>query len=262
MSQPKIVINPKFASLTEFVENLPREFEKGGHTIYKIRNEIKYFDVDGVLVNVKRFCVPRIFFNRLAYKLIRKSKAQRAYEYALKLLSLDIDTPAPIAYIIEGGPFLLGYSYFVSIQVPHTHSVEELRDTPIIDERVESLLRHIGRYTATLHTKGICHNDYGHGNILYQMVDGAPQFCLVDINRMYFGEVSFERGCNNFSKMEGTPETFDIIARSYAEARGFDPEKTSRKIIDCVQSFRERRKRRSRKLLKTIFGALVGIKRS
>ena len=61
------------------------------------RNSIKLFELDNQTVNIKSFKVPNIF-NKIAYKFLRKSKAQRSFEYAEKLLDLDIGTPHPIAY--------------------------------------------------------------------------------------------------------------------------------------------------------------------
>ena len=61
------------------------------------RNTIKLFDLDGEQINIKSFKVPN-FINQVVYNFFRKSKAQRSFEYATKLLNLGIGTPTPIAF--------------------------------------------------------------------------------------------------------------------------------------------------------------------
>ncbi|MDD3906668.1 MAG: tyrosine protein kinase, partial [Bacteroidales bacterium] len=91
-------INPKFQFLEDFLKRLPECFEKEGHTIYKSRNEVKTFNIEGMALNVKSYRKP-IFLNRVIYTFFRHSKARRAYENALEVISRGFETPAPIAYI-------------------------------------------------------------------------------------------------------------------------------------------------------------------
>ena len=70
-----IVIHPQYEYLTDFIHRLPAFFEKEGTTIYDGRNRIKVFQVDGLLLNVKRFRKP-ILINRLIYSLLRAPKAK------------------------------------------------------------------------------------------------------------------------------------------------------------------------------------------
>ena len=67
----KILLNPAFESLRTFVESVPQIFGEEGKTIYKGRNEIKVFQVDGIQVNVKRYRVP-IFVNRIVFRKMKK----------------------------------------------------------------------------------------------------------------------------------------------------------------------------------------------
>ena len=61
------------------------------------RNQIKIFDLDDTQITIKAFKVPN-FVNKIAYQYFRKSKAQRSYEYACKLLDLGVLTPFPVGY--------------------------------------------------------------------------------------------------------------------------------------------------------------------
>lgn len=61
------VINPAYRRFEDFVRRVPRIFSEEGKTIYKARNEIKVFEVDGVELNVKRYRVPHLI-NRVIYR--------------------------------------------------------------------------------------------------------------------------------------------------------------------------------------------------
>ena len=187
-----IVIHPQYEYLTDFIHRLPAFFEKEGTTIYDGRNRIKVFQINGLLLNVKRFRKP-ILINRLIYSFLRAPKAKRSYEYALRLREKGIDTPEPIAYILCEEKGLLSWSYFISFQMPETyHTLYEAGQGPI--EENSELFRALGTYTAHLHQKGIYHRDYSPGNILYHQEPDGIHFSLIDINRMSFGKVSLKQG--------------------------------------------------------------------
>lgn len=224
----KIILNPRYQHLEDFVTHIPETFLSGGECIYDARNKIKVFSYKGQLLNVKRYCIP-IFFNRLAYLYLRQPKAVRAYNYALKLNTLHINTPDPVAYIIEKERGLLGYSYFISLQVPHSRRFYEF-GTASLTPANRLILEAFGHFTAQLHEAGVYHQDYSPGNILFDCPAGGPEFCIVDINRMKFGPVSFRKGCANFARLWGPKNMFGIIARGYASVRGYNEEETLKEI--------------------------------
>lgn len=94
----KEIINPAYGRFEDFVRRVPRIFSEEGKTIYKARNEIKVFEVDGVELNVKRYRIP-LLINRVIYRFFRQPKAVRAYEYALRLVAKGFETPAPICLL-------------------------------------------------------------------------------------------------------------------------------------------------------------------
>lgn len=233
-----IVIHPQYEYLTDFIRRLPALFEKGGTTIYDGRNRIKVFEVDGLLLNVKRFRKP-ILVNRLAYSHFRSPKAQRAYEHALRLRSKGIETPEPIAYILCEENGLLSWSYFVSLQIPDSYrTLYEAGQGPI--EKNGDLFRALGAYTAHLHQKGIYHKDYSPGNILYRREPEGIRFILIDINRMSFGKVPLKQGCANFARIWGGEQAFRILAESYAKALGADTALCQKWIFHYRQRFWKR----------------------
>ena len=53
---------------------------------------------DGKKVVIKAFKIPNLI-NKIAYKYFRKSKAKRSFEFASRLVTLNIGTPKPVLYI-------------------------------------------------------------------------------------------------------------------------------------------------------------------
>ena len=170
----QIVIHPDYSGLRDFITRLPDIFLHEGEYLHDGRNKIKIFDVCGLKVNVKRYRIP-IFFNRFIYLYLRKTKAERAYEYALRLQKMGIHTPVPIAYIIEKKGMLLGYSYFISIQEDYSRRFYEFGNAELTEEHA-MIWKEFGRYTARLHQQNVCHQDYSPGNILFDLKNGKPEF--------------------------------------------------------------------------------------
>ncbi len=236
-----IKINPKYIKYQQFVENVPTEFTQSGEIIYDARNQIRVFTLpDGQKVNVKRYHKP-FFLNRIIYTFIRKPKALRAYQYAFKLLEMGIPTPEPIACITEMKCGLLSYSYLITIQSPLRRNFYEFREHSV--QGYEDVVTDFARFVADVHKKGVLHRDFSPGNILFDVVDGKSYFSLVDINRMSFGkELGLNASCKNFMRLWGNRDYFELLAKKYAEARGWDVEKCTQKIIHYWQKFWRNRK--------------------
>jgi len=216
----KIQINPAYKQFSSFVENAPEFFDKEGVTIYKSRNEIKVFEVNGIKLNVKQYKIP-FFLNRIIYTFFRQSKARRAYDYAFRLLSLHFETPDPVAYIIIKKSGLIYRSYFISLQSSYSHTMYEFGEGPIVGR--EKIITDLARYTAKMHSAGIIHCDYSPGNILFEFAEDETKFSLVDINRMKFDQqISVKRGCKNFARLWGKEDFFNLIAEEYAKERNVD----------------------------------------
>lgn len=218
----RIVVNPALdeAALRGFVATLPLRFAHTGTVLHKGRNELRRMNAAGLDVVVKAFRIPNAV-NRLAYGLLRASKARRSYEYAFRLHALGIGTPRPVAYYTERRLLLFGRSYYVSLtsDCPYTYADLSRRDFP---ER-EEILRAIARTTAQMHEHGLLHKDYSRGNILFHPEAGGVRIEIIDLNRIRFGRVGIEAGCKNFERLPASPEMLAIMADEYAAARGFDP---------------------------------------
>jgi len=212
----------KYEQMRPYVEQLPDIFDRQGEEIYHLRNTIKVFQApNGILINVKRFHVPALP-NRLVYSLgVRKPKGRRAFVYPDMLLSHGIRTPEPVALIEERNCLgLLGYTYFVSIQCDYGHTLYEVGQ--MRDGEYEELAEALARLAAAMHGQGILHKDFTPGNVLWKHDEQGYHFSLVDINRMYFGEVNMREGLCNLTRMWGPKRFTQILVRRYADIRGFD----------------------------------------
>lgn len=276
----RVVINPDYAYLREWIEALPHTFEQQGTVIYNARNQIRVIDLPaenigkqnfpaenikkealkkdekstisrttalgtlpngGLSVNVKRYCVPRPF-NRVVYSFLRQPKAQRAYRNAWRLQQMGIATPTPIAYLLCGHG-LLSESYLVTVQFPSSRQFYEFRNRPL--HGYESIVRQFARFTARIHELGVLHLDYSPGNILFHVnADGQAQFVLVDINRMQFRDapIGQKDACKNFCRLWGEQDFFELLADEYATARGWDKHTTRKLIIHYWKQFWKHRK--------------------
>lgn len=239
-----IVINQKYSFLRSFVENIPVNFENNGEMVYTARNQLKHYSVEGYEVIVKRYKIPHQF-NRIAYTFLRPSKAKRAYEYALKLLELDVDSPDPIAYIEQYNGGLLTYGYFISIYEKEYADIRELMAGTMKDDL---LLNELSLYIVEIHDKGILHLDMSPGNILYKKVENQFYFSLIDINRMKFlSAVSSEKRLKSFKRLSNNEEVLTTIAKVYALESGLNEAECIRKINKYSFKFFNSRKFKNKK---------------
>ena len=162
-----------------FLTDLPRLFREGGVSLYKKRNEIKRFDINGQTVCVKRYGIPPLF-NRVLYSLgWRMPKAKRTYENAQEILNRGFSTPRQYGYVLEYKNGWLGDCFSVGEYIEDIHSLED-------SHQDEALLRAFATYTAQLHEHGMMHRDYILNNILYRREGEEYKFTLIDINRFVF----------------------------------------------------------------------------
>lgn len=209
----KFELNPAYSHLTAFIESIPDIFASQGETIYKGRNELKVYQVDGLKLLVKCFKIPNLI-NRFAYTFLRHSKARRSYIYSFKLMEANINTPMPIAYIEEIKCGLLNRSYYVSIYEPEVDHVRSYMAGGIKDEL---LLCELGRFIASFHNQGINHLDLTPGNVLFKITDSGYEFMLVDINRMKFkSNLSRKERYKSLAKLANTKDVLQSITAEYS----------------------------------------------
>lgn len=229
------LLNPAYPQFTDLVDELTRERMPAGDDLHRGRNVIvkaSRHDVDIVVKEFRRITC----LNRWVYAHIRKSKARRSYEHALRLLKLGIDTPQPIAMVDIVRYNLLRKSYYVSLNSNGTRFTH-WREGDDQEHHAQTL----AAFMLTLHRKGVCHKDFNEGNILL-MPDG--NFELIDLNRMRFydGEVPQKAVLTNFCQLNDSagnrPEALQRLARCYASLRGDDnPDEFARMALNATQRF-------------------------
>ena len=93
---------------------------------------------------------------------IRKNKARRAYEHALRLRGMGFDTPEPVAWSEYRKDGLIADTYFVSRRSELTPLPQTMRRFPAPDTL--PVLEAFARFTVRLHEQGICHEDFNQTN--------------------------------------------------------------------------------------------------
>lgn len=216
----KIILNPKYEFLRDYLLHLEEHFEKEGKEIFRDRNVLRTLQVDGLTLCVKRYA-PTTLRDRLSFRSYKMSKAKRAYFKPLELRERGFESPEPVAFVCSPHGWLRSTNYFVCLHSDYRYSLASVATLPEA-ERGE-LVRSFAHFAARLHEDGFLHRDFSSSNILFDKVNGRFHFALIDTNSMRTGRpVSVERGCANLGQLTGDDAFFSALAREYAAARGAD----------------------------------------
>ncbi len=216
----KIVVNPEYAHLGDFISSLPTRPFPRGEVIYHGRNTIeKVTAPDGTVLVIKCYKRPTRV-NQLVYSGLRWSKARRSYEYAGRFKRMGIATAEAVAYIEVAvcGVFHTGYFISRHIDLPLLADIDSY--TP---EQRSAILSDLAAFTAKMHSAGIMHGDYNHGNIFVRHTDLGYSFALIDINRVVFRRMDMRLSAR---EMRWTLPRMQLVemAGQYAQIRGFNPD--------------------------------------
>ncbi|HQU20150.1 MAG TPA: lipopolysaccharide kinase InaA family protein [Flavobacteriaceae bacterium] len=247
----KIVFTESFkdqqAAVMQVVENF--DAEVGKDIGDGDRNTIKAFQLQGLHLNVKSFKIPNLV-NKIVYRFFRKSKAERSFLNASKLLELGIGTPKPIAFAESHRGIFFGKSYYVSEQVAMDFTFRELIHNPKVPRR-EEIIRKFTHFTFKLHENGVLFKDHSPGNTLIKLDGEEVHFYLVDLNRMVFKPLSFEERILNFTRLSPLEDMVSLMSEVYAPLVGSSYEKVFHLMWSETEAFQKRfhRKRRLKKQL-------------
>jgi Lipopolysaccharide kinase (Kdo/WaaP) family. len=218
-----IKVSNEYDNMREYFDNIQQIFENDATcvTLHKQRNVVKYVPKEDIVI--KRF-VKISLFNRIMYSFFRKSKAERSWRNAHKLIKLGIGTPYPVAYIeIKKYGFLLD-SYYICKNCSW-QSVQSV----FLNKPCESSLFIVDaclKFIVDLHKKGVLHFDLNPANILYNEHEG---FNLIDLNRMSFKKsYRVNKAIRNLTRMTENPDMYYYIVCKYAEIAGINPYKAMR----------------------------------
>lgn len=198
------------------LEGIINDFETTGKAVtIGQRNVIKSFKIDDLTVNVKSFKSPNVF-NSFIYKYVRSSKAKRSFNYANKLIDCGVLTPFPIAYVENTSVLGLKNSYYISEHIDYDFEFRELIHKPQFSER-ENILRQFAAFTFKLHENNINFLDHSPGNTLIVKSETGYKFYLIDLNRMRFERMTFDKRMYNFRRLWLSKTMIKIISEAYAK---------------------------------------------
>ncbi len=246
----KLLIHPSYADAHSYIATLPQRFEYEGEEVFRKRNVVKRLDTSWGTWVIKRYKRPHLV-QRIAYTFFKKSKAERAYLYAGRLLALGIDTPQGIAYIEQKEGGLFCNSYFISTCCPHPSIYDTLTREL---EHHYPLADALAGFLVELHEKGVLHGDLNLENILYHTdKEGRYHFTLIDTNRSRFTDAPSQQEClANLKRVTHRRDLLVYLTRRYATLRGWDAEVCVAGVLQQLQKFEQRKlwKRRMKALFR------------
>jgi hypothetical protein len=246
-------IDSKFHSIKELIlDNIVNFNSKGRVLVNGQRNAIKLFDVDDITLNIKSFKKPNLI-NKIVYRYFRKSKASRSFEFASKLMKMQIGTPQPVAFFEHFDLVGLNESYYVCEHLENVFEFRAIVQNEDFTNR-EEIIRQFTRFTFQMHQNGVEFLDHSPGNTLIKdYYNGSYSFYLVDLNRMKFhNTIDFQTRMKNLSKITHKKDMIEVMSNEYAKLSG-EPEAVVFEAMWKLTSdfqFRFHRKKRLKKKLK------------
>ena len=246
--------SPEFFDIEAEVVQAVANFNSAGEKFVEgKRNTIRVFAVGPHKVNIKSFRVPN-FLNSILYRFVRKSKARRSFEFAMRLRDAGIGTPTPIGYIEKHTSLGIGESYYASEHLAPDLTFRELVAQPNFPDH-ENILRQFTAFSFLLHEKGIEFLDHSPGNTLIKKAGkGNYDFFLVDLNRMKFDRsLSLEARMKNLSRLTPKMEMVAVMSNEYAKLSGAEESVVFESLWRQTSEF-QRRFHRKKALKKKYLG--------
>ena len=187
------------------------DWEKG-EIIYAKRNTLRRYN--GFIS--KQFATPSLW-RGIMYGWFCPSKAKRSFEYAHRL---DTLTPQPIAYREVRYCGVLRESWYVCQESECKYTFNDLIHNKTFPNR-ELILQAIGRFTAELYLRGVFHQDYSGGNILFN--EDGSKIEIIDLNRIkFYRKMPLKKGLQLFERLNIDKEALSILGATFAQPLGLD----------------------------------------
>lgn len=227
----KIILNPKYEFLRDYLMNLETHFENEGEEIHRGRNVIKKLSVGDLRLCVKKFAPPATT-RRLKEMFYKSSKGKQAYLRPMLLRERGFESPENVAFVSYRKGLFRTIGYFVCLLSNYRYTMAEIDQcTP---EEKKNVVEAFARFAAYLHEDGFLHRDFSSSNVLYDKVGDRYHFSLIDTNSMKCGRaVSLESGCRNLAQLSGDEDFFHLLAQTYASLRHAEPERCERLINEA-----------------------------
>ena len=229
----KLILNPKYEHLRDYLTHLEEHFENEGHEIHRDRNIIRTLQVDDLTLCVKRYEEPGLK-RRLQQMAYKASKSKQAYIKPLLLRERGFESPESIAYVRFRHGLKEFTDYFVCLHSNYRYSMQTLLNEPA--EIQDEVITSFAHYAARLHESGFIHRDFSSSNILYDKIGERYHFSLVDTNSMEYGKsISIEEGCRNLAQLTGNNHFFELLSKFYAQERHSEAERCYELINNARQ---------------------------
>lgn len=253
----RIQVTEPYKPYQSQVTELPEKIICGGETLNIGRNLTKKISISNangksIDVVVKSFAIPNRIRGYIDTKF-RQSKALRSKNNAERLLEMGVQTPDPIACIEKLKFHCLHQSFYISRYWDHNYDLGSFLYRGVSSgANTQVLLYEISRFTAKQHELGIKHLDYNPGNILTRSNGDSFEFCLVDLNRLRFTNLSREDRITGLVRLSTSAEYMKTIGSHYAVFSRTDPVEFCRLLKEKHTQFWSRRIRLKRilKILK------------
>lgn len=208
--------------------------------IYRGRNTVYAVDTPEALC-CKEFGTPGAV-KGFIYGMARIPKALRAFDNAVRLTEMGIETPEPVAALCRVAGGRLRQSYYVC------RLLDGWTDLRGAEKRQDfsSLAKALAAFMNSLHRSGVFMKDFSPGNVLFRREEnGSYRFALIDINRMSFDIVDRNILMSNFGTALDTAEGVAVLAREYAalQSDGDVVEKLANRVYARRQAALMRKKR-------------------
>ena len=198
-----------------------------GEIIYAKRNTLRIYN--GFIS--KQFATPSLW-RGIIYGWFCPSKAKRSFEYAHRL---DTLTPAPIAYREVRYCGVLRESWYVCQESECKYTFNDLIHNKTFPNR-ELILQAIGRFTAELYLRGVFHQDYSGGNILFN--EDGSKIEIIDLNRIkFYSKMPLKKGLQLFERLNIDKKALSILGATFAQPLGLDKDF----VIDYIIQHRWRK---------------------
>jgi len=201
-------------SLNEQCDTIITLFENSDDIVQAGRNTLKKIRFNNLDCVIKAFRKPS-FPQNYSYGFFSKSKANKSYDNATKLIELGFLSPKPIGYFEyrRGGKLTSSYYLCEFEAIAQTlHSILEDQGT-----LSTTLIQQFAEYSLALHKKGILHRDFNPKNILVTQKNEFYTFSLVDINRItWYEQLSLELSMHSLARLPFDDLTKDSLLTHYA----------------------------------------------
>ncbi|MDR2036924.1 MAG: tyrosine protein kinase [Bacteroidales bacterium] len=215
----RIVINPKYEYLADFVRKIPDETYEWDVLYKNDRNTVKKVTVNGTTLVVKRYKRPTLA-NCFIYTFFKMNKAKRSYVYGFRLKEMGFNTAEPVAYIEISRNGFFHTGYFVSAFLPYPLLKEVENYQGALKSEV---LSDFAEFTIRQHEAGILNNDYNLTNVFFHKEEERWEFALIDTNRIVFRRKLSRGGIiRQMQSISASINTITEIAEHYAVQRGWN----------------------------------------